>query len=77
MTIYVLLTPTENSEVQEKTDDERVCELKARYNSLLMKAKEKSREGDLVRCLKLYKKAYKIHKSEKVAKRIEKLEVRI
>ncbi len=54
---------------------ESVEDLKAKFRDLTVKAKKEAYGGDLKEGLKLYKKAYKIHKSEKVAKRIEILEV--
>lgn len=70
---------SETALTSEETDDrsDRVAELKAKYNSLLLKAKDRSRDGDVEGSLKLYKKAYKIHKNAKVAKKIEKLEVKL
>jgi hypothetical protein len=52
-----------------------VEDIKAKFQDLTRRAKQEAHDGDLEESLKLYKKAYKIHKSEKVAKRIEKLEV--
>ena len=52
-----------------------VKEMKEKFHHLTERAKQEARDGDLEECLRLYKQAYKIHKSEKVAKRIEKLKV--
>ena len=49
--------------------------MKEKFHHLTERAKQEARDGDLEECLRLYKQAYKIHKSEKVAKRIEKLKV--
>ena len=49
--------------------------MREKFRDLTQRAKEMAQDGDLEESLKLYQKAYKLHKSEKVAKRIKKLEV--
>ena len=48
---------------------------KAKYNKLIAKAKEFGRQGQLERALGLFEKAFKIHQSEKLGRKIEKLKV--
>lgn len=48
---------------------------KAKYNKLIEKAKELGRQGQLEQALGLFEKAYKIHQSEKLGRKIEKLKV--
>ncbi|XP_068679603.1 DNA excision repair protein ERCC-6-like [Montipora foliosa] len=48
-------------------------ELKAKFNTLISKAKELSRQGNLEKALGLLEKAYTIRQSEKLQKKIEKL----
>ena len=48
---------------------------KAKYNKLIGKAKELGRQGQLEQALGLFEKAYKIHQSEKLGRKIEKLKV--
>ena len=50
---------------------------KARFNELVTQGKEKTRQGDLHGALELYQAAYKIHKSQKLANRIQKLKVNV
>ncbi|KAK3736263.1 hypothetical protein QZH41_008090 [Actinostola sp. cb2023] len=47
--------------------------LKAKYNQLVLDAKEKARQGVLEEALELFNQAYNIHKSSKLEKRIHKL----
>lgn len=49
--------------------------LKAKYNQLVLDAKEKARQGQLEEALELFHRAYNIHKSTKLEKRIAKLKV--
>ena len=48
---------------------------KAKYNKFIGKAKELGRQGQLEQALGLFEKAYKIHQSEKLGRKIEKLKV--
>lgn len=48
---------------------------KAKYNKLIEKAKELGRQGQLEQALGLFEKAYKIHQSDKLGRKIEKLKV--
>lgn len=48
---------------------------KVRYNALLTEATEKGRQGHAEDALSLFREAYTIHQSEKLQKRIEKIEV--
>lgn len=48
---------------------------KIKFNKLISKAKELSRQGELERALCLCEKAYKIRQSEKLKRKIEKLKV--
>jgi len=48
---------------------------KAKFNKLIVKAKELVRQGQLERALRLFEKAYKIHENEKLWRKIEKLKV--
>ena len=50
-------------------------ERKAKFNTLISKAKELSRQGNLEKALGLLEKAYTIRQSEKLQKKIEKLKV--
>ena len=54
---------------------ESIEDMREKFRDLTQRAKEMAQDGDLEESLKLYQKAYKLHKSEKVAKRIKKLEV--
>ena len=54
---------------------EGIEDMREKFRDLTQRAKEMAQDGDLEESLKLYQKAYKLHKSEKVAKRIKKLEV--
>ena len=54
---------------------ESVEDLREKFRDLTRRAKESAQDGDLEESLKLYEKAYKIHKSEKISKRIQKLKV--
>ena len=48
---------------------------KAKFNNLIQKAKEVGRQGQLEEALKLFEKAYDIHQSVKLHKRIQTLKV--
>ena len=50
---------------------------RARFNELVTQGKEKTRQGDLYGALEHYQKAFKIHKSQKLAQKIEKLKVQL
>ena len=52
------------------TEDDKI-----KFNKLISKAKELSRQGELERALCLCEKAYKIRQSEKLKRKIEKLQV--
>ena len=54
---------------------ESIEDMREKFQNLTRRAKEMAQDGDLEESLKLYQKAYKLHKSEKVEKRIKKLEV--
>ena len=54
---------------------ESIEDMREKFRDLTQRAKEMAQDGDLEESLKLYQKAYMLHKSEKVAKRIKKLEV--
>lgn len=60
---------------ESKSDD--LDEEKAKYNRLIKKGKELGRRGYLERALDLFERAFEIHKSEKLLRKIEKVKVKI
>jgi len=68
--------PISSSQAESCTDT-GVNGDKAKFNKLIVKAKELVRQGQLERALRLFEKAYKIHENEKLWRKIEKLKAAI
>lgn len=65
----------ENAPPREDARNNLSDEDREKFNSLVLKAREFAKEGDIQKALKYNQRAYSICKSEKLAKRIEKMEV--
>ncbi|XP_028400404.1 DNA excision repair protein ERCC-6-like [Dendronephthya gigantea] len=63
-----------DDDANEAKQHESLEDLKEQFKDFINRAKHAASDGNLEKSLTLYKKAYKIHKSEKVLKRIDKLE---
>ena len=64
------------SENERKDSDSGLSEEdKILFNGLISKAKQKAKDGELDKALKLYEKAYSIHGSDKLKRKIDRLKV--